>query len=122
MALDGCSVLWSNHTPSAQLMKELVEVAADQPAAPRDGEFLREGDTPASAGGGSEGDVAVIVSLNGLNPSTLFEIIEQLSDELIQQAEAAPLAVTAVAGLVGGVALGQVVPGDVAGKLPEDGI
>ena len=51
--------------------------------------------------------------MDGLNPTTLFKVVEQLSGEFIQQAEMTPLALAAVAGLVGGVALGQVVPGGV---------
>jgi len=69
-----------------------------------------------------KGDIARVVNQVGVNPCTLFEIVEQLSNEFIQQTEAVPLAVTAVAGLVGGVASGEVVPRGVTRELPKNSI
>ena len=70
--------------------EDLPEEEPDQPATPGDGEIIGEGDTPASAGGVIEGDVAVIVGLDGLNPATLFKVVEQFSNEFLQQTETAP--------------------------------
>jgi hypothetical protein len=49
-----------------------------------------------------KGDVAVILGLDGLNPATLFKVVEQFSGEFLQQTEVTPLAVATVTGLVGG--------------------
>ncbi len=103
-------------------MQELVEVVADKPTAPGNGEFGGQGYGPAGAGGAGEADKASAVGLDGVEAGACFEIVEQFSDECIKQVEPSPLAITAVAGLVGGVASGQVVPGGITGELPEDGI
>ena len=113
---------WSDSTLTSHIPQDLPEEETDQPATPGDGEIIGEGDSPAGAGGVIEGDVAVIVGLKGLHSATLFKVVEQFSSEFLQQTEASPLAIAAVAGLVGGVMLGQVVPGGVVGKLPKDGI
>ena len=87
-------------------MQDLPDVVADQPATPGNGEVRGGGDGQAGAGGAGKGDVVIAESLDGLNTATLFKVVEQYSGEFIPQTEATPLAEAAVAGLVGGVALG----------------
>ena len=120
--LDGKNAPGSNDTPVTEGAQELVEVVTDEATAPWNWELWREGNGPTGSGGAGEVDVAIAVSLDGVEAAALFEIVEQFSDEGIQQTEATPLAVAAVAGLVGGVARGEVVPGGIVGELPKDGI
>ncbi len=54
--------------------------------------------------------------------AALEEVSIEGEEELIEEASAAPLAIAAIAGRVGGIAIGQAVPGGIMTNLPEDGI
>jgi len=89
-------------------------------------------DLPGERDGGVEGDRpvglakfgAVNIIVKGLEdrkPTTTVEIGGELLQESFPQAKAAPLAVAAIDGLVGGEVAGQVVPGDSVADFVEDG-
>jgi hypothetical protein len=58
----------------------------------------------------------------GVEVAALAEVIIEGVEDLVEQAGALPEAITTIGGLMGGVALGEVVPGGIVADLPEDGI
>ena len=89
-------------------------------------------DLPGERDGGVVGDRSVgLVEIDMVNligesledrkPTATVEIGGELLQERFPQAEAPPLAVTAVDGLVEGKVAGQVVPGEVMADFVEDG-
>ncbi len=54
--------------------------------------------------------------------AALEEVIKEGEEDLVEEAGALPEAISAVGGLMGWVALGEVVPGGIVTDLPEDGI
>ena len=69
-----------------------------------------------------EDEVAIQQSLLEVEAAAGEQVLVEGGEDLPEQAGAAPLAVTAVAGLVRRVAGGEVVPGGAGGELPEDGL
>ena len=53
--------------------------------------------------------------------TALEEVIKEGVEDLVEEAGALPELITAIDGLMGGVALGEVVPGGIVTDLPEDG-
>ena len=82
-------------------------------------------------GGGEDATAAALMGDNdglflegkpGVELATMEEVIKEGDQDSIEEAIPAPITVAAVAGLVGGVAVGEVGPGRIIAELPEDGI
>ena len=58
----------------------------------------------------------------GVELATVEEVIKEGVEDLVQEAGALPEVITAIGGLMGGVALREVVPGGIVTDLPEDAI
>jgi len=67
-------------------------------------------------------DGAVLEGLGEVEVAANFKVKEQNSENFFHNSVASPSAVITVAGLVGGVIGGHVVPGGAGAELPEDAI
>lgn len=67
-------------------------------------------------------NVTMLDKLLDIHTAAVEVILVEGLEDGVEQAEALPLAIAAVAGLVGGVCGGQVIPGGIVAKLPEDAI
>jgi hypothetical protein len=82
--------------------------------------------------GGGVDTVTVLLEGDGNGPgaeskprvelTALDEVIKEGVEDLVEEAGALPEVISAVDGLMRGVALGEVVPGGIVTDLPEDGI
>jgi len=80
-------------------------------------------------GGGEDATAAALMGDNdgfflegkpGVELTTLEEVIKEGDQNSIEEATSAPITVPPIAGLIGGVAVGEVGPGDIIAELPQN--